>query len=136
VLPSIDARSGSNPVLGHELEEALTRPEGQHPDDVAQVLGLKLVQPRHRDKGHDVSSGLGVVVAASDEALFQRLLPIAKRRGCGPKQSYLIADGAEHIWLNQQKYFPDATPCVDGTTSPRTSGKRGLPSPKRLAGTA
>jgi hypothetical protein len=49
----------------------------------------------------------------SHEALFQRLLPIAKRRGYGRKQSYFIADGAEHIWRNQQKYFPDATPCVD-----------------------
>jgi hypothetical protein len=49
----------------------------------------------------------------SHEALFKRLLPIAKRRGYGRKQSYFIADGAEHIWRNQQKYFPDATPCVD-----------------------
>jgi hypothetical protein len=49
----------------------------------------------------------------SHEALFQRLLPIAKRRGYGRKQSYFIADGAAHIWRNQQKYFPDATPCVD-----------------------
>jgi len=49
----------------------------------------------------------------SHEALFQRLLPIAKRRGYGRKPSYFIADGAEHIWRNQQKYFPDATPCVD-----------------------
>ena len=49
----------------------------------------------------------------SHEALFQRLLPIAKRRGYGRKQSYFIADGSEHIWRNQQKYFPDATPCVD-----------------------
>jgi hypothetical protein len=49
----------------------------------------------------------------SHEALFQRLLPIAKRRGYGRKQTYFIADGSEHIWRNQQKYFPDATPCVD-----------------------
>jgi hypothetical protein len=41
------------------------------------------------------------------------LLPIAKRRGYGRKQTYFIADGSEHIWRNQQKYFPDATPCVD-----------------------
>jgi hypothetical protein len=39
----------------------------------------------------------------SHEALFQRLLPIAKRRGYGRKQCYFIADGAEHIWRNQQK---------------------------------
>jgi len=49
----------------------------------------------------------------SHEALFQRLLPIAKRRGYGCKPSYFIADGAAHIWRNQQKYFPEATPCVD-----------------------
>jgi hypothetical protein len=49
----------------------------------------------------------------SHQALFQRLLPIAKRRGYGRKQSYFIADGADHIWRNQQKYFPDATPCID-----------------------
>ena len=49
----------------------------------------------------------------SHEALFQRLLPIAKRRGYGRKQTYFIADGSEHIWRNQQKYFPKATPCVD-----------------------
>lgn len=49
----------------------------------------------------------------SHEALFQRLLPIAQRRGYGRKPSYFIADGAEHIWRNQQKYFPDATACVD-----------------------
>lgn len=49
----------------------------------------------------------------SHEALFQRLLPIAKRRGYGRKHTYFIADGSEHIWRNQQKYFPAATPCVD-----------------------
>lgn len=49
----------------------------------------------------------------SHEALFRWLVVHAVRRGYGRKPCYFLADGSEHIWRNQQKYFPKATPCVD-----------------------
>ena len=49
----------------------------------------------------------------SHEALFQRLVEHAKQRGYGSKRSFFLADGSEHIWRNYEKYFPEATPCLD-----------------------
>jgi hypothetical protein len=49
----------------------------------------------------------------SHEALFQWLLPEARKRGYGRKLTVFIADGSDHIWRLQQRYFPDAIPCID-----------------------
>ncbi|HVZ31496.1 MAG TPA: hypothetical protein VG963_03675 [Polyangiaceae bacterium] len=49
----------------------------------------------------------------SHEALFRWLLPEARKRGYGQKQTIFIADGSDHIWRLQQRYFPDAIPCID-----------------------
>lgn len=49
----------------------------------------------------------------SHEALFAWLRAEAERRGYGRKRTLFLADGCEHIWRGQQKYFPDAEPCID-----------------------
>jgi hypothetical protein len=49
----------------------------------------------------------------SHEALFRWLIEHAVRRGYGTKRCIFLADGSDHIWRNQQKYFPKAVPCVD-----------------------
>jgi len=47
------------------------------------------------------------------DALFQRLSKLAEQRGYGHKRTIFLADGSDHIWRAQEKYFPDAEPCVD-----------------------
>jgi hypothetical protein len=50
----------------------------------------------------------------SHEALFRRLAEhVAARRGRDPKRMVFLADGSEHIWRLQQRYFPDAEVCID-----------------------
>ena len=49
----------------------------------------------------------------SHEALFRWLHEHAVRRGYDKKRSLFLADGSDHIWRLQQKYFPKATPCID-----------------------
>jgi hypothetical protein len=47
------------------------------------------------------------------EHLMQWLLAEATKRGYGTKQTIFLADGDRKIWKLQQKYFPQATPCLD-----------------------
>jgi hypothetical protein len=49
----------------------------------------------------------------SHEALFRWLHEHAVRRGYGRKRTFFLADGSDHIWRNQQIYFPKAVPCID-----------------------
>ena len=49
----------------------------------------------------------------SHEALFQWLLPEARKRGYGRKLTVFVADGCDHIWRLQQRYFPDAIARID-----------------------
>jgi hypothetical protein len=49
----------------------------------------------------------------SHEALFIWLRREADKRGYGNKQTIFLADGCEHIWRLQRKYFPDAEVCID-----------------------
>ena len=49
----------------------------------------------------------------SHEALFRWLLPEARKRGYGRKLTVFVADGSDHIWRLQQRYFPNAIPCID-----------------------
>lgn len=49
----------------------------------------------------------------SHEALFIWLRHEADKRGYGKKQTIFLADGCQHIWRLQQKYFPDAEVCID-----------------------
>lgn len=49
----------------------------------------------------------------SHEALFIWLRREADKRGYGKKQTIFLADGCQHIWRLQQKYFPDAEACID-----------------------
>lgn len=49
----------------------------------------------------------------SHEALFVWLEPEARKRGYGTKRTLFLADGSEHIWRLQQRYLPEAEPCLD-----------------------
>jgi hypothetical protein len=49
----------------------------------------------------------------SHEALFLWLDREARKRGYGRKRTLFLADGSEHIWRLQERYFPDAEVCLD-----------------------
>jgi hypothetical protein len=49
----------------------------------------------------------------SHEALFRWLHTEAVKRGYGTKKTEFIADGSEHIWHHQQRFFPKAQCCLD-----------------------
>ena len=49
----------------------------------------------------------------SHDALFQWLRVEAVKRGYGMKRTLFLADGSDHIWRGQQKYFPLAEVCLD-----------------------
>ncbi len=49
----------------------------------------------------------------SHEALFIWLRREAIKRGYGVKPFLFLADGSDHIWRLQKKYFPLAMPCID-----------------------
>lgn len=49
----------------------------------------------------------------SHEALFLWLRREADKRGYGRKYSLFLADGCQHIWRLQQRYFPEADVCLD-----------------------
>jgi len=49
----------------------------------------------------------------SHEALFIWLQREAIKRGYGRKTCLFLADGSEHIWRLQKKYFPGAETCID-----------------------
>jgi hypothetical protein len=54
-----------------------------------------------------------VATFESHEALFIWLHREAVKRGYGRKRTLFLADGLEHIWRLQQRYFPEAEPCLD-----------------------
>lgn len=54
-----------------------------------------------------------VATFESHDALFVWLHREAVKRGYGRKRTLFIADGLDHIWRLQQRYFPDAEPCID-----------------------
>jgi hypothetical protein len=47
------------------------------------------------------------------EALFIWLRREADKRGYPRKRTVFLADGSEHIWQRQKRYFPEAEACVD-----------------------
>jgi hypothetical protein len=49
----------------------------------------------------------------SHEALFIWLRREADKRGYGRKPTLFLGDGSDHIWRNQQRYFPEAEVCLD-----------------------
>lgn len=49
----------------------------------------------------------------SHAALFAWLAREAEKRGYGRKRTLFLADGSEHIWRLQPKYFPLAEVCLD-----------------------
>jgi len=51
----------------------------------------------------------------SHEELFIWLLREAQKRGYGngTKECFFLADGSDHIWRLQERYFGEAEPCVD-----------------------
>jgi hypothetical protein len=49
----------------------------------------------------------------SHEALFVWIRREADKRGYGNKPTVFLADGSEHIWRLQEKYFPKAEACLD-----------------------
>lgn len=54
-----------------------------------------------------------VATFESHDALFRWLHAEAVKRGYGTKRTIFLADGSEHIWRCQQKYFPLAEVCID-----------------------
>lgn len=54
-----------------------------------------------------------IATFTSHEELFAWLRKEADKRGYGTKQTYFLADGCQHIWRLQQKYFPQAIACLD-----------------------
>src|SRR5690606_36480069 len=67
------------------------------------------------------------------EAMFRQLHDHAVRRGYGNKRSFFLADGADHIWRLQEKYFPRRYRASTGTTSSRSSGRLGVACTARAA---
>jgi hypothetical protein len=49
----------------------------------------------------------------SHEALFRQLHEHAVRRGYGKKRCFFLADGSDHIWRLQEKYFSESVSCID-----------------------
>lgn len=69
---------------------------------------------RRTEKGNDGPQGKRICATFdSHEALFKWLRREADKRGYGIKRSLFIADGSEHIWRLQQRYFPEADTCLD-----------------------
>ena len=54
-----------------------------------------------------------IATFASHTELFAWLKDEAVKRGYGNKRTVFLADGSEHIWNLQQKYFPDAEVGLD-----------------------
>jgi len=54
-----------------------------------------------------------IATFASHAELFRWLVDEAKKRGYGKKRTIFLADGSDHIWTLQQKYFPDAEVGLD-----------------------
>jgi hypothetical protein len=54
-----------------------------------------------------------IATFASHAELFAWLNNEAVKRGYGKKRTVFLADGSEHIWHLQQKYFPDAEVGLD-----------------------
>jgi hypothetical protein len=54
-----------------------------------------------------------VATFESHDALFQWMRREADKRGYGTKPMVFLADGCDHIWRLQEKYFPKAEACVD-----------------------
>jgi hypothetical protein len=49
----------------------------------------------------------------SHAALFKWLHHEAVKRGYGTKRTLFLGDGAEAIWEQQMRWFPEAEPCID-----------------------
>jgi hypothetical protein len=49
----------------------------------------------------------------SHQALFVWLERESIKRGYGRKKTLFLADGSQHIWRLQERYFPEAEACVD-----------------------
>jgi len=54
-----------------------------------------------------------IATFASHAELFRWLVDEANKRGYGKKRTVFLADGSDHIWTLQQKYFPDAEVGLD-----------------------
>src|SRR3954454_12334006 len=70
-LGGSESSAGMGPVLGGELEVAITRPVGHDADEVGEVgLGIEPVQLAGGDEREEVCGGAGVVVAAAKEPVL------------------------------------------------------------------
>ena len=54
-----------------------------------------------------------IATFTSHAELFRWLVDEAKKRGYGKKRTVFLADGSDHIWTLQQKYFPNAEVGLD-----------------------
>lgn len=77
------------------------------------VVGV-LYTLKRTEKGLEGPIGKRVMATFdTHEALFQWLHREALKRGYPHKEAVFLADGLEHIWRLQERYFPQAVPCVD-----------------------
>ena len=77
------------------------------------VVGV-LYTLKRTEKGLEGPIGKRVMATFdTHEALFQWLHREALKRGYPHKETVFLADGLEHIWRLQERYFPQAVPCVD-----------------------
>lgn len=77
------------------------------------VVGV-LYTLKRTEKGLEGPIGKRVMATFdSHETLFRWLHREALKRGYPHKEAVFLADGLEHIWRLQERYFPQAVPCVD-----------------------
>ena len=77
------------------------------------VVGV-LYTLKRTEKGLEGPIGKRVMATFdTHEALFHWLHREALKRGYPHKEAVFLADGLEHIWRLQERYFPQAVPCVD-----------------------
>jgi hypothetical protein len=77
------------------------------------VVGV-LYTLKRTEKGLEGPIGKRVMATFdTHEALFQWLHREALKRGYPHNEAVFLADGLEHIWRLQERYFPQAVPCVD-----------------------
>jgi hypothetical protein len=135
----VDARGA--PMISEEEKERRCRPH-ERPDSTSTVrrhrrqLRKARIRPR-RTKGKKSKNSKAAVVGIiytlkrttkgvegpinkrvyatfeGHEALFIWLRREADKRGYPRKRTVFLADGSDHIWERQKRYFPEAQGCID-----------------------
>lgn len=112
--------SSSSPVKRHERRARRRRnpqprrTSGKKSKNSKVAVVAVIYTLRTTDQGMEGPIGKRIYATFdSHDALFQWIEPLARQRGYGKKRTLFLADGSEHIWRCQQKYFPAAEACLD-----------------------